>query len=99
MYCVILVVFSHLALVSLIDLKHTDNVSNTQCSAQLKFLSRHSLQKWRFFFLKGKINQYIKIITISITTAQIMNPSALSSTEHKNFIYNDLIVYAFIISW
>lgn len=53
-----------------------------------------------FFFLKkGKINQYIKIITISITTAQIMNPSALSSTEHKNFIYNDLIVYAFIISW
>lgn len=33
MYCVILVVFSHLALVSLIDLKHSDNVSNTVFSS------------------------------------------------------------------
>lgn len=59
MYCVILVVFSHLALVSLIDLKHSDNVSNTQCSAQLKFLSRHSLQKWRFLFFKKRKNKSI----------------------------------------
>lgn len=84
MYCVILVIFSHLATVSLIDLKHSNNVRNIQCSAWLKFLSRHSLRKWRFFifFFKEKMNQYIKIITSSITTAQIMNPS-VSSTELK----------------
>lgn len=97
MYCVILVVFSHLALVSLIDLKHSDNVSNTVFSSA-EIPEQAFLTEMEIFF-KGKINQYIKIITISITTAQIMNPSALSSTEHKNFIYNDLIVYAFIISW
>lgn len=85
MYCVILVVFSHLAPVSLIDLKHSDNVSNMQCSAWLQLLHRHSLQKSSLFigFFKEKITQYIKIITNSVTAAQIMNPSMLSSTELK----------------
>lgn len=85
MHCVILVVFSHLAPVSLIDLKHSDNVSNTQCSAWLEFLSRHSLQKSTFF--KRKKNQYIKIITSSTSAAQIMNPSLLSSTELKKTLF------------
>lgn len=100
MYCVILVVFNHLALVSLIDLKHSDSVSGKQHSAQLRFPSRHSFGNFSPFgdFQKKATNQCIGVMTVSITTAQITDPSALSSTEHKNLIYNDLIVCGFIIS-
>lgn len=101
MYCVISIVFSHLAPVLLIDWKpYSDNVSNIQCSVQLKFLSRHSLQKSTlFFWIKNKsIHQNYCYLYYSSTDHESI--STVFHWAQKNFIYNDLVVYAFIIfSW
>jgi len=80
MYCVILVVFNHLALVSLIDLKHSDSVSCKQAFSSAEIPEQAFLWKLpilEVFGRKQQINASI-IITVSITAAQITNPSALS---------------------